>query len=414
MIRSFIQIFRERSVFRPIKEKSAAYLAEKCCFRHTGTLLDRSHIRHIASLFHGSADHCAQVTVDDVEQIAKTIGVLADARMCSWSRSESRARLSLMLIGDLCSLLTPILLHSPPSITSALLNQIHLLQVIPRAIFILIRSGAFKIETLETCIRFYTRFAQAKYKQTDSSGESSDNDEDDEKGETERSPLNPSESSTSSVVSLSLTPDLISSYYNLNREFQKSIVLEKKLAQQEQLQTLFKTEWKKLDTLKLKHDYEQLKQEHQCTTEELEELRSELHRTQSERDQFRRENIALAQEIDRLKLVASTNTGPVQSAPVSNPVSTSETIEKQDDVIDQLQNLTPDQITTEQAERCIQEIYHRRTTFNDPDMRKSICGSLKHLGSDLYSSSVHFLHELIQVTHASSSTTSMSQFLPFR
>ncbi|CAF1046756.1 unnamed protein product [Rotaria sp. Silwood1] len=29
-------------------------------------------------------------------------------------------------------------------------------------------------------------------------------------------------------------------------------------------------------------------------------------------------------------------------------------------------------------------------------MRKSICGSLKHLGSDLYSSSVHFLHELIQ------------------
>ncbi|CAF5154930.1 unnamed protein product, partial [Rotaria sp. Silwood1] len=62
----------------------------------------------------------------------------------------------------------------------------------------------------------------------------------------------------------------------------------------------------------------------------------------------------------------------------------------------ELQKLSPNEITKEQAEKCIREIFHRRTTFNDNDMRKSICGSLKNLGSDLYSSSVHFLHELIQ------------------
>ena len=349
------------------------------------------------------------MTVDDVRQIAETIEVLADARISCWFRSDSRSRLSLMLISDLCSLLTPILLYSPPSITSALLDETFLLQVIPRTVAVLLKSGVFRIEAVETCVRFYTRFVQAKYKQSDSSDDSSD---DDDEEKTKESPLNSRKLTTTPVASLSLTQDLISSYYNLNREFQKSLAVEKKLAQQEQLHTSFKTEWKKLDTLQLKHDYEQLKQEHQSTTEELEELRSELHRTQSERDQFRRENIALAQEIDRLKSATSTTTTSAQPVPLSNPIVTTEPVDQQNDVIDQLQNLTPDQITVEQAEQCIQEIYHRRTTFNDPDMRKSICGSLKHLGSDLYSSSVHFLHELIQVFYSPSAVFYTRTSLP--
>ncbi|CAF3507596.1 unnamed protein product, partial [Rotaria socialis] len=69
---------------------------------------------------------------------------------------------------------------------------------------------------------------------------------------------------------------------------------------------------------------------------------------------------------------------------LSTFVSTDKNNDK--NTIDELQNLSPNEITSEQAEKCIQQIYYRRTTFNDNDMRKSICGSLKHLGSDLYTS----------------------------
>ncbi|CAF1374580.1 unnamed protein product [Rotaria sordida] len=82
--------------------------------------------------------------------------------------------------------------------------------------------------------------------------------------------------------------------------------------------------------------------------------------------------------------------------PTSGSYLTKENTYDQEDIISQLQNVSPHGITVKQAEQCIREIYRRRTTFDDHDMRKSICGSLKHLGSDLYSSSVHFLHELIQ------------------
>ncbi|CAF4302199.1 unnamed protein product [Rotaria sp. Silwood2] len=98
-------------------------------------------------------------------------------------------------------------------------------------------------------------------------------------------------------------------------------------------------------------------------------------------------------KIDKLKLIPTTIKN-VEFRHLSTVVSADKNNEK--NAIDELQNLSPNEITSKQAEKFIQEIYHRRTTFNDNDMRKSICGSLKHLGSDLYTSPVHFLHELIQ------------------
>jgi hypothetical protein len=46
-------------------------------------------------------------------------------------------------------------------------------------------------------------------------------------------------------------------------------------------------------------------------------------------------------------------------------------------------------------------IFHHNVTINREreelvGMRKSICGSLRHLGADLYSSALHFIHELVQ------------------
>jgi hypothetical protein len=107
----------------------------------------------------------------------------------------------------------------------------------------------------------------------------------------------------------------------------------------------------------------------------------------------------MAQENDRLKLATLTNViSKSEQTPIS--VSDEKDITDQTDIFDELRDVLPHQITTEKAKQFIDEIYRRRTTFKDEDMRKSICESLKHLGSDLYSSSVHFLYELIQVNSA--------------
>jgi len=335
-----------------------------------------------------------QVTEDDVHQIVEAIEALTDSRLTRWGQGENRSRLSLLFVIDLCTFLTPILLHGRPKISLVLINETRLLTLIPRTISMLLRDSVCKIDAIDVCLRFYTRLIESKYKQGDITDDDSDDEED-----IKTPPTTTTEPIIQPMNSLSLTKDLLSSYYNLYRQFQKSILFEKNSAQQKQLQALFETEWKKIDILQLKHDYDQLKKEHQSIDEKLAHLRDELQRTQSERDQLQREKMQMAQEIDRLKLATPTNV-IVQSDQVITNVSITKNINDQTNIIDQLRDLLPHQIKTEQAEQFIQEIYHRRTTFDDPDMRKSICGSLKQLGSDLYSSSVHFLHELIQVNYA--------------
>ncbi|CAF5060582.1 unnamed protein product, partial [Rotaria socialis] len=88
----------------------------------------------------------------------------------------------------------------------------------------------------------------------------------------------------------------------------------------------------------------------------------------------------MSQEIDNLKQVPMTNK-TIELKQIST--ATAVDICNQNNTIDELENRAPHEATSEQAEKFIREIYHRRTTFNDNDMRKSICGSLKHLGSDL-------------------------------
>jgi len=349
-----------------------------------------------------------QVTEDDVHQIAEAIEVLTDSRLTRWVQGENRSRLSLLFVIDLCAFLTPILLHGPSEITLALMNETRLLTLIPRTISMLLKSSACKMDSIDVCLRFYTRLIESKYKQGEVTDD--DDDSDDEEEDIKTPPTTTTEPITQPMNSLSLTKDLLSSYYNLYQKFQKSILFEENSAQQEQLQTLFETEWKKIDILQLKHDYDQLKKEHQSTDEKLAHLRDELQRIQSERDQLQREKIQMAQEIDRLKLVSPTNV-IVQSDQVLTDIPIKKNINDQTNIIDQLQDLLPHQIKTEQAEQFIKEICHRRTTFDDPDMRKSICGSLKQLGSDLYSSSVHFLHELIQVNSTYFQTQIYSFFL---
>ncbi|CAF3878418.1 unnamed protein product [Rotaria sp. Silwood1] len=246
------------------------------------------------------------------------------------------------------------------------------------------------MDKIDIALRFYTQLIQSKVKRDDTALHSS-NDEQiiENNSETTMQPITPL------VNSLCLTKDLLSSYYNLHRQYQRSILRDDISAQQEQVQVLFETEWKKIDILQLKHDYDQLKQEHQSFNEKVEHLRQELQQTQLERDHYRRENIQIVQDIERLKVATPTNV-IVQSAQVTTSVPIKQNSNNQTGIIDQLKDLLPQQITPDQAKSFIEDIYRRRTEFDDEDMRKSICGSLKRLGSDLYSSSVHFLHELIQ------------------
>ena len=358
----------------------------------------------MATLLHGSADHCANITVDDVQVLAEVMQVLSSRRLSSWTRGDSRARLSLILISDLCAILTPILLYSSPAVHSALFDQVSLLTAVPRAIEGLVKFGANNAGVIDMCVRFYTKFVQCKFTHDESPNDDSEN----ESPTLEETPENVSatiaaEPINDQTVALKLNDDLIASYFRLYRDFQRSESLDESLARQEQRRDLFETEWKKLNVLQLKHDYDQLQADHRSTQDELMLLRSELQRTQSERDQLRKENGHMAEEIDRLKLNSASQTNVTTSEPAAthaSPASTSES--QQENIVDQLQSLRPCEITREQAEKCIHELNHRRATFDDHDMRKSICGSLKHLGSDLYSSSVHFLHELIQVVRHTS------------
>lgn len=339
-------------------------------------------------MFYGSSDHCAQVTEDDVQNLAKVISILTDFRLTRWSRGEKKSRTSLMLSSDICALLTPILLYCSPSVSLVLLKQNQLLMAVPRAISSLITTEDADKTMTNICIRFYTQFLQSKCKQTNLIEDTND------KQTGKPSDTIETEKKVDSSDIIPLSQDLISSYFELHRKIQQNLDENEISTRQEQIKALYTQEWKKLDTLQLKFDNQQLKHDNFSLNEQLSQLRNELQRTQSEKDQFRNENIQMAHEIDRLKLIPLTHL-TTQSQQSSNPISLVEN--KQQTIIDQLQHLSPHEITQEQAKQCIQEIKYRRETFNDHDMKKSICGSLKHLGSDLYSSPVHFLHELIQV-----------------
>ncbi|CAF4251448.1 unnamed protein product [Rotaria sp. Silwood2] len=377
----------ENSDSQSIVEISKLHFFEKLCFCHANILIERSFISNVALLFHGSADNCAQVIEDDVHYVTEVILVLANSCTIERYDGEKIIHHISVLISELCALLTPILLYSSPTVNLALINNDSLLWTIPNTIWHLLKAKPIYQNAIDTCMSFYTQFIQSRVKRN----ETINNIQDDEKN---RSPdIETIEEKVDSFVPLQLSQDLIVSYHKLYQQYQETYLNEEKPIQETHIQTLLDEEWKKLDILQLKSDYKKVENEKQQLNTELKKLRNELQRTQSERDQFRKENIQMAQEIDKLKQRPIINKTE-QSQQLS--IMTSIANNNPNSIIDEVQQLSPNEISKEQAENFIREISYRRTIFNDEDMRKSICGSLKNLGSDLYSSSVHFLYELIQ------------------
>ena len=368
-------------------ENLMLYKVEKASFEHTRILVARPYIKGLASLLYGSTDHCVQVTENDVQTFAEVIEILTDSRMICRTTSETRSRSSCILVSHICSLLIPIFIYGTSTVNTSLLKQVSFLRTLPRTIYHLLESKAVDESMVNVCIEFYTLLVQSTC-QKEKLADTKENEESSDESEAEAD----AEDTVKPVSSVN-PRDLISSYFDLQRNLQQMLESNKESMKNEQIQRLFQDEWKKSDIFQLQQKYEELERETQSLKETLSQTRNELQRTQLEKDQFRKDNMRMAQEIDHLK-TAPNVTKNVEVEQSTVIVSTNNNT--QENTVNELENLAPNEITKEQAEKCIREIYHRRTTFNDPDMRKSICGSLKHLGSDLYSSRVHFLHELIQ------------------
>ncbi|CAF1091118.1 unnamed protein product [Rotaria magnacalcarata] len=383
--------------FKSNDEESLLTTETKYCYQHTEILAQRLNLKTLSSLFYACFEHCSLVTIEDICQIVDVIEVLADDKFPTSIDGSDRPYINLLFITDLCAFLTPILLNGSVSVSLALRNQTRLLTIISKTITILLQGQSCNRDKVNAALRFYAQIIHFETKPENTIDDDSDDDDDNDEQRIEKSPIaiTTTESVTQPMAHLHLTKDLLSSYYTLWQQFQMLNQIDETAAQQEKLQALFETEWKKLDILHLKYENEQFKEKQKSLDEKLIDLMEQLKRTELERDQYRTENTQIAKEIDCLKLAIST-TSIIKSDPVPTNMSPEKDITQQTDITRQLDDLLPHQITTQQAEQFIREIYRRRKTFNDEDMRKSICGSLKHLGSDLYSSSVHFLHEIIQ------------------
>ncbi|CAF1609378.1 unnamed protein product, partial [Adineta ricciae] len=360
------------------------------CFQHTEILANWVNFEVLSSLFYASFDHSSQVTADDVHTIVDAIEILTDPKFAVSSQIADRSNKKLLLIINLYALLTSFLINGSISISTTVKRQVHLLTIIPSTIGVLFRSSSSHMNKVDIPLRLYSLLVQSKTEHID--------EDEDEKEYIETpnvittvEPANqPKKPSTS-------TKDLLSAYHSLHEQLQILGQCDETGKQLKDFQKLYDSEWEKINILQLKCDYEHLKQEKQSLNERFQHLEEELQRTKADRDEYQKENIRMAKEIDRLIKLGTSANVVIQSGEISTSTSSEKdnTVSETDDT-DQLPDVSPDQITSEQAEQFIRKICHRRETFKDKDMRESICGSLRHLGSDLYSSSVHFLDELIQ------------------
>lgn len=382
MSRGSAQVFFSRSHKLPNREPSSG-VDENQCLQHAAILISHKQIQSLSLLLHGSVQHCVQITVDDVTRLADTIDILVDHRLSPRILNEKPA--ASILVSDLCTILYPLLQYGTSDVVSTLKSKMNLLNSLPVAIASLLVHGK---ELADPCIRFYTFLICSIFKDGKPEYLS----------ETKQFVTLPTANGAPPTtrlpckqedVALDPNDDLIASYFQLHCAYPESLKRAEEATIDESDQYL-QTEWTMFTQTKLKLDHARVKEENVTQQSEIARLRDELARTRTERDQLHINNLELSQSINKSRQI------PVASTSVTSPLSpvSDSDVERNSA---EWERLSPQNITKEQAEGFIKDIHRRRVTFSEPDMRKSICGSLKHLGSDLYSSSVHFLYELIQV-----------------
>lgn len=363
---------------------------ENLCLKHAAILVSRKCLQSLPPLLYGSAKHIAHITVDDVHRLTDVIDVLVDHRLSKCVPNDKPV--TLMLVSDICTILDPVLQYGANDVVEALRCKMGLLKTIPETIRILLYHGK---ELVDPCIRFYTLLIQSMFKEGKVA----------HIFEAEQFVTLPSMACAQSKIGLdiqhtilNLDQDLIVSYFELNSAYQDVL----SQAEEPIIETARKcldNEQKILHECELHLDHTRLKQKEHSLQEENSRLFNELKQIRSERDELQDQNRKLIQAENEWRLLSLANSrGTSETTTTTSPDSN--TYKDEDDASREIVDLLPQDISEDQARTFVQSICDRRVAFNDLEMRKSVCGSLKHLGFDLYSSPVHFLHELIQVVES--------------
>eukprot|EP01117_Protostelium_nocturnum_P013720 TRINITY_DN5152_c0_g1_i1.p1 TRINITY_DN5152_c0_g1~~TRINITY_DN5152_c0_g1_i1.p1 ORF type:complete len:2262 (+),score=526.63 TRINITY_DN5152_c0_g1_i1:103-6888(+) len=164
-------------------------------------------------------------------------------------------------------------------------------------------------------------------------------------------------------------------------EVQRKKIFDVEMLKQEverlSLQFSHQKEKKDDETNQIKGEKQILMEESLRQLEEIKKLKNELDYLRSNQKEISIDRVVNVAKFTAITTVASINENTVDE-------STKILMEIRD----------PRLVTKEEAKKFIFQLKSEREHLTL--MRRSICGSLKHLGSDLYSSPLHFLHELVQ------------------
>eukprot|EP01117_Protostelium_nocturnum_P014424 TRINITY_DN5485_c0_g1_i2.p1 TRINITY_DN5485_c0_g1~~TRINITY_DN5485_c0_g1_i2.p1 ORF type:complete len:1160 (+),score=445.11 TRINITY_DN5485_c0_g1_i2:744-4223(+) len=154
------------------------------------------------------------------------------------------------------------------------------------------------------------------------------------------------------------------------------------------------------DTLKMKEEIESLKSEREVQLEHYKKLVEENAKSS-------RLIHSLKESIPQQQLIGSEPSKSEYKA-----IATPNLEVANRDFEEMLKVEDPLKVTESKAKEFIFQLKEERE--KQTWMRKSICGSLKHLGAELYSSPLHFLHELVQNADDNSYSDSVIPILEFR
>lgn len=366
---------------------------EQQCLKHACILVDRWYLRCITLLLNSpEVRHCFQIEVQHANRLIEAIDILVDQRL-SHQRFKGKPY-SLLLACDLCTVLSPLLQRGLPEVSSFLTSDSRLLKSLPQ---IIQSTLSIQEEYINSAVHFYTLLIQSIRKDVTLGSVLRTEKETVRSAEELQSSSVASTTETiasvdESSTTIDLERDLITFYFELNRKYHTHQPRVETM-NLNQAEMLLRDEWEKATRQELQCENDRLSKENNSKAEVIRKLEDELERTKKDRDQYRMEYNELLKNM--AQPVNSTAPNTLISRTSGATVAIQPSNEIADD--DRLEKLHPREISVEDAKRFIQAIYQRRVTFKDKEMRQSICGSLRQLGSDLYTSSIHFLYELIQV-----------------
>jgi hypothetical protein len=156
------------------------------------------------------------------------------------------------------------------------------------------------------------------------------------------------------------------------------------------LNEVFKNELDKLSKEEVTLQLAEQKQQNTELAEQLEKMTKLKEAADAEKAQLQAELARLRAELVKPQLNSSSEVVKGSSTSTESPQ-----VEEQNQERDPLLDVTdPSEVSHEAAVQFINNLKQKRDSLKT--LRKTICGSLRQLGPDLYSLSSHFINELIQ------------------